>query len=126
MKLRSDFRTAVTIMNRRHRESGEERPEPIPFYQYKKVAFVFFLHHGGSGMETGGEQNTVTRHIFSCVLMHIFEIWSGRARTIVAERISEVTLGGAWLDRYGIRPAYLGLGGPLLLGLWVSHFSDHC
>ena len=36
MKLRSDFREAVTIMNRLHRESGEERPEPIPFYQYKK------------------------------------------------------------------------------------------
>ena len=26
---------------------------------------------------------------------------------------------GAWLDRYGIRPAYLGLGGPPLLGLAV-------
>ena len=35
-KLRSDFRTAVTIMNRLHRESGEERPEPIPFYQYQR------------------------------------------------------------------------------------------
>ena len=33
MKLRSDFRTAVTIMNRLHREFGEERPEPIPFHQ---------------------------------------------------------------------------------------------
>ena len=30
---RSDFRTAVTFMNRLHRESGEERPEPIPFHQ---------------------------------------------------------------------------------------------
>ena len=36
MKLRSDFRTAATIMNRLHRESGEERPEPIPFHQYQK------------------------------------------------------------------------------------------
>ena len=36
MKLRSDFREAVTIMNRLHRESGEERPEPIPFYQYHR------------------------------------------------------------------------------------------
>ena len=26
---------------------------------------------------------------------------------------------GAWLDRHGIRPSYLGLGGPLLLGLGV-------
>ena len=33
MRLRSDFRTAVTIMNRLHRESGEERPKPIPFQQ---------------------------------------------------------------------------------------------
>ena len=36
MKLRSDFRTAVTIMNRLHRESGEERPEPILFHQYRR------------------------------------------------------------------------------------------
>ena len=36
MNLRSDFRTAVTIMNRLHRESGEERPEPIPFHQYQR------------------------------------------------------------------------------------------
>ena len=36
MRLRSDFRTAVTIMNRLHRESGEERPEPIPFQQYQR------------------------------------------------------------------------------------------
>ena len=36
MKLRSDFRTAVTITNRLHQESGEERPEPIPFYQYQR------------------------------------------------------------------------------------------
>ena len=36
MRLRSDFRTAVTLMNRLHRESGEERPEPIPFQQYQR------------------------------------------------------------------------------------------
>ena len=29
MKLRSDFREALTNMHRHHRESGEERPEPI-------------------------------------------------------------------------------------------------
>ena len=29
MRLRSDFRAAVTIKNRLHRESGEERAEPI-------------------------------------------------------------------------------------------------
>ena len=33
MRLRSDLRAAVTIMNRLHRESGEERAEPIPFRQ---------------------------------------------------------------------------------------------
>ena len=36
MKLRSDFRTAVTLMNRLHREPGEERPEPIPFHQHQR------------------------------------------------------------------------------------------
>ena len=35
MKLRSDFREGLTEMYRLHRESGEERPEPIPFYQYQ-------------------------------------------------------------------------------------------
>ena len=36
MRLRSDFRAAVTIKNRLHRESGEERAEPIPFQQYQR------------------------------------------------------------------------------------------
>ena len=36
IQLRSDFRVAVTIMNRLHRESGEERAEPIPFQQYER------------------------------------------------------------------------------------------
>ena len=36
MKLRSDFREALTKMHRLHRESGEERPEPIPLYQYQR------------------------------------------------------------------------------------------
>ena len=36
MKLGSDFREAVTIMNRLHCESGEERLAPIPFYQYQR------------------------------------------------------------------------------------------
>ena len=36
MKLRSDFREAVTTTNRLHRESGEERPEPTPFHQYQR------------------------------------------------------------------------------------------
>ena len=36
MKLRSDFREALTNMHRLHRESGEKRPEPIPFDQYQR------------------------------------------------------------------------------------------
>ena len=36
MKLRSDFSDALTKMHRLHRESGEERPAPIPFWQYQK------------------------------------------------------------------------------------------
>ena len=32
MKLRSDFREALTDMHRLHRESGEERLAPILFY----------------------------------------------------------------------------------------------
>ena len=44
MKLRIDFRTAVTIMNRLHRESGEERPEPILFYQYQRW-HSFFIQY---------------------------------------------------------------------------------
>ena len=54
MKLRSDFRAALTNMHRLHREAGEDRPAPIPFSSIPKVAFVVFLHHGGSGMNTGG------------------------------------------------------------------------
>ena len=36
MRLGSDFRAAVTIKNRLHRDSGEERAEPIPFQQYRR------------------------------------------------------------------------------------------
>ena len=43
MKLRSDFREALTNMHRLYRESGEERPEPIPFLSIPKVAFVVFF-----------------------------------------------------------------------------------
>ena len=57
MKLRSDFREALTNMHRLHRESGEERLEPIPFYHYQRWHSSSSLHpvlHGGSGMNTGG------------------------------------------------------------------------
>ena len=43
MKLRSDFREALPNMNRLHRESGEERPEPIPFHQYQRWHLIFFF-----------------------------------------------------------------------------------
>ena len=36
MRLRSDFQAAVTIMNRPHREPGEERAEPTLFRQYHR------------------------------------------------------------------------------------------
>ena len=36
MKLRSHFREALTKMHRLHRESGEERLERIPLYQYQR------------------------------------------------------------------------------------------
>ena len=58
MKLRSDFRTAVTIMNRLHRESGEERPEPILFINTEGgIRLLLPALHGGSGMKTGGAHN---------------------------------------------------------------------
>ena len=47
MKLRSDFRTRVTIMNCLHRESGEERPGGIRL-------LIPPVPHGGNGMKTGG------------------------------------------------------------------------
>ena len=36
VKLRSDFRAAVTIKNRLHRESGEQVEEPISPEQYRR------------------------------------------------------------------------------------------
>ena len=36
MKLRSDFRAAVSLRNRLHRESGEEIAEPISPQQYRR------------------------------------------------------------------------------------------
>ena len=42
MRLRPDFRAAVSLKNRLHRESGEEIAEPIPFQQHQEMA-PFFL-----------------------------------------------------------------------------------
>ena len=55
MKLQSDFRTAVTIVNRLHRGSGEERPEPILSINTKNGSRRLLpVPHGGSGTITGG------------------------------------------------------------------------
>ena len=37
MRLRPDFRAAVSVKNRLHRESGEETPEPISPQQYRRL-----------------------------------------------------------------------------------------
>ena len=59
MKLRSDFREALTSMHRLHRESGEERPDQ--FLSINTTNGIRRpLHpvpHGGSGMNTGGAHN---------------------------------------------------------------------
>ena len=55
MKLRSDFREAVTSMHRLHRESGEEQPEPNPLINTKGgIRLLFPVPHGGNGMKTVG------------------------------------------------------------------------
>ena len=52
MKLRSDFSDVLTKLHRLHRESGEERLAPIPFWQYEKLASVgFFTQHIMVAME---------------------------------------------------------------------------
>ena len=97
MRLRSDFRTAVTRMNRLHRESGEERPEPIPFHQYQwwnssssssssrwqwnqnwwtSSLFLFvvarsFTADGNLLQPTGGANNTPHTSPFSRVCAHV-------------------------------------------------------
>ena len=49
MRLRSDFRDAVTIKNRLHRESGEERAKPIPFNNIKDGTLLPQVIPGGTG-----------------------------------------------------------------------------
>ena len=46
MRLRSDFRTAVTMMNRLHRESGEERDQSF-FNNTKGGTRLLPVRHGG-------------------------------------------------------------------------------
>ena len=47
MKFRSDFREAVAILNRLHRESGEERPAPIFFLSTPKGGTRLLQKSGG-------------------------------------------------------------------------------
>ena len=57
MRLRSEFRAAVTIMNRLHRESGEERAETYSFSPISKVAPFFlkwFMVELGTRPKAGG------------------------------------------------------------------------
>ena len=83
MKLRSDFREAVTIVNRLHRESGEERPEPILFFINTKGGIRLLpllllpVLHGGSGMNTGGVHNY---YYFSTSCLHLWENLRGPDR----------------------------------------------
>ena len=55
MRLRSDLRTAVTILSRIHRESGGEDQNPSLFINTKSgVRLLLPALHGGNGMTTGG------------------------------------------------------------------------
>ena len=66
MKLRSDFRAAVTIMNRLHRESGEE---PIPILNSIKGGTLLpQVLHGGTGTrpKAGGAHEKSSFFIVCC------------------------------------------------------------
>ena len=58
MKLGSDFREALTIMNSLHRGFGEERLAPIFCHQYQRwhSSSSFPVPHGGSGVKTERSQ----------------------------------------------------------------------
>ena len=86
MRLRSDFRTAVTIMNRLHRESGEDRPVPIPFINTKGGTRLLPVLHGGSGMKTGGA------HFLICRSKIVYSRWqSAAADGVCKQYTSHVT-----------------------------------
>ena len=63
MKLRSNFSEAVTKMLRFHRDSGDKRPERIPFYQYR-IRLFLPVPHGGSGMTIGGAHKFIKAKSF--------------------------------------------------------------
>ena len=55
MKLRSDFRAAVSIKNRLHRESGEKVEEPVSPEQYRRW-HPLQAHHGGTSLNGIGNE----------------------------------------------------------------------
>ena len=69
MRLRSDFRAAVTEMNRLHRESGEERAEPFLFQQNKDGTLLPQVIPGGTGSRpiAGGAHEF--NSFFKCVVV---------------------------------------------------------
>ena len=73
MRLRSDFRAAGHKQKRLHRESGEERAEPIPFQKYQRWA-PFFLN--GFLVELGHVQKLVEL----MRIIHFFELVCSRFR----------------------------------------------
>ena len=78
MKLQSDFREAVTSMHRLHRESGEERPEPTPFYKYQR------WHSSSSSSSTSWSQwneNWWSSIFFSknCCSKIVYSLWQSAA-----------------------------------------------
>ena len=75
IRLRSDFRAAVTIMNRLHRESGKERAEPAPFQQYQRRHPSFsssscFHRESGEGrtdpIPYNTKDGTLLPHVLHC------------------------------------------------------------
>ena len=64
MRLRSDFRAAVSVKNRLHRESGEQVAEPISPEQYRR--WRPSAHRGGTS------PNGIGSEIISFFLSDLF------------------------------------------------------
>ena len=56
VRLRPDFRAAVSLKNRLHRESGEQVAEPISPQQYRRWHFPQAIHDGTRLNGVGGAQ----------------------------------------------------------------------
>ena len=67
MRLRPDFRAAVSLKNCPHRRSSEEIAEPTPPQQYRMMALFLKRFHGGTGTrpKAGGAHDKFYRgHFF--------------------------------------------------------------